>query len=150
MERAIPPDSDLYIPRKATSEVWRAFRLSYNDPSRAWCTVCHLWLTVRALHSSISAGTVLTFPQINNPLTSAHRTSAPLLLSGAVEENNLELAPTLQQLARHGRRGPAGAAPPLFAGGRERALAARARVRRPRRECRLCSRGRRRRRRRQG
>jgi hypothetical protein len=42
----IPPDSDLYIPKKASSTVWRAFRLSYSDPNRAWCSVCHVWLTV--------------------------------------------------------------------------------------------------------
>lgn len=49
----IPQDSDLYIPRKASSEVWRAFRLSYADQSRAWCTVCRLWLTWKKTTSNL-------------------------------------------------------------------------------------------------
>lgn len=48
-----PHESDLYIPRKASSEVWRAFRLSYADQSRAWCTVCRLWLTWKKTTSNL-------------------------------------------------------------------------------------------------
>lgn len=43
---AEPAENDLYVPRKASSEVWNAFRLSVADPNRAWCTICHVWLAV--------------------------------------------------------------------------------------------------------
>lgn len=49
----LPLEADLYVPRKATSEVWVAFRLSYSDPKRVFCTVCHLWLTWKRTTSNL-------------------------------------------------------------------------------------------------
>jgi hypothetical protein len=48
-----PDPIDLYVPPKATSEVWNAFRLSHANPTHAWCTICHVWLSVSQMPPSL-------------------------------------------------------------------------------------------------
>lgn len=48
-----PNPAHLYVPKKASSEVWNAFRLSVSDPARAWCLVCEVWLTWKKTTSNL-------------------------------------------------------------------------------------------------